>query len=725
MIISPSQDSFFDSFPDPRDTHFPFHSSTTWAPPVSTHSSTTPTSHTNLSYRDLSSRVQVSKLIVSPSDGSIDKDLDQESDNSSPLRTFPLKSIKTTPKYSKFSSLNIETIAENEEGEASAFSSETKRPSSSELRQTQRQQMQRSLSMGMHGIMAKVISETKQKSPAGRKVHERSQTSPSQFLSVSPSLPSDGSPQHDLTIRNLVYSPLAPTQVNRTKNIPDFVFTPGPEEGMSDSEVNFLGSEPSEPMRSAGGTDQGLGWIGVLDFDGCAAEVEENLERRDRFKESERCEKIEEEAEVESHGELGKRVNEKQSLMGQDKEGMKENLLGGAEEDAYINSNSEVKEAQVPQKKAVKVVVKGSVNGSQSLGRVRGHHNREGRYIDESSDSLEATNSDVDPGEKMDGRYPSIKQDSHREKAEDKSIASNINRLPMYHPKPVRKSPPEKSHHFQVVSAAIHKTISPSLSVAPVSTVTAKKSVEAQISLPLKRSQTSEFKQTVQPTDNAYTLESTRSEPDFISSNKVRAVHDSSNTTSSVSPTDNSGTVASKKVSLRRSHTLHGHFSSVMRENRPHSIHYSNPLSTVAVDFTKDEIIRRAALKGMVRKPLLPPKNPESKLVYGSEQKVAELPKKDITTDLDNVAHREKKHHLPSQRRHSLFDMKSTTVNHSYVRIKDRRAVLDGSPPRSYLHQVQKERAPSVLRGESEEEGFSRPNSAPAKISKKAQNETT
>ena len=660
---------------------------------------------------------------MSPSESSIDTNLEQENDHSSPLPTFPLTPIKTTPKYSN---LNIETIAENEEEEEElVISCETKERSSSERRLTQRQQMQRSLSMGMQGIMAKVISETKQNSPIGKKAHERSQTSPSRFLNVSPSLPRD-SPQHDLTIRNLVYSPLAPTMVNRTKNIPDFVFTPGPDEGgTSDSEVDFLGSESSGPMRSAGSADKSFGLIGVLDFDGYTG-GEEDMERKDGFKENERCGKINEDEELESHRELGKRAKEKNSFVGKESKGIDDSVLAVAEEDTHFKLSSEESFAQAPQEGfvhlgAAEVVDKSkeTANSFQSKERKQDQNTTEVACKDGNGDS---------PGANCGASKVKHWSNTSNTPEERLTASSNSYGLFTHPPKVVEILPLENSSLAQSSLTTIHKTLSPSHPAAPVSTVTAKKSVEAKISLPLKRSLTSEFKQTVQHSDHASsTLEYTRSVPDIISKNRVQGVHDDSsiNKTSSGDPSGaaTAAVASSKHAPLRRSHTLHENFSSVMRENRPHSIHYSKPLPNVAaVDFTKDDVIRRAALRGMVKKPK-PPENLTSKMAKWNEGKEAEFPRKDITTDLDAVTRREKKHHVLPPRRYSLFDVKSTTADHSYIRIKDRKAVLDGSPPRRpHLHQGQERPAQGARLGESEE-GSPRPNSAPAKISKKVYTE--
>ena len=61
-------------------------------------------------------------------------------------------------------------------------------------------------------------------------------------------------------------------QVNR-KNIPDFIFTLGLDDGMSDSEVDFQGSESSESVRSGGSMEKSFSFVGALDFDGCGDEA--------------------------------------------------------------------------------------------------------------------------------------------------------------------------------------------------------------------------------------------------------------------------------------------------------------------------------------------------------------------------------------------------------------------------------------------------------------------
>ena len=217
MIISPSQDSFYSGLSD--QDNYVFQPSIN-IPPVSSHEPKDylpDTVQTNNGFQGLSSRIRSSKLI-NPSDKS-------EGQDSSQLPT----SVNVKKKPSKhtakaLSESNIVTFVEREDGNSSdPILNKQKKMAKREFmeargglkRVKQRELMQQSINQGMHGIMTKVISETKHNSssPSSRNSHQRSQTVPSAFHFES----------DNVVVRPLMCSPQIPNEV---KKYPNFVFTP-------------------------------------------------------------------------------------------------------------------------------------------------------------------------------------------------------------------------------------------------------------------------------------------------------------------------------------------------------------------------------------------------------------------------------------------------------------------------------------------------------------------
>lgn len=259
MIISPSQDSFYNSFadiysslPSSYDSPFSMHLAT---PPIITTTNQDPSS----SYHGISSHISSSKLIVSPSE----KSGDFETSVFELPTTGLLHSKLNTHcvKYVSFSDAKIETATEYamelESPNDLHASSEELVPSklgwSEDTKSAQRQKIHASISLGLPDIMAKVVLETDQNSPR-RKMHLRRYSAPSTLLTVKLDLPPL---RPAMTIRNLLYSPLALTQLN-TKCYPDFMFAPSPEYGTSG------GEEP--PVNEAHGSSGIL--EGVMDSHG-------------------------------------------------------------------------------------------------------------------------------------------------------------------------------------------------------------------------------------------------------------------------------------------------------------------------------------------------------------------------------------------------------------------------------------------------------------------------
>ena len=624
---------------------------------------------------------------MNPSDGSRDSDADTFSDNfvSPPCSLNP---VKTVPKYTAFSNPNIETIAESEgEVEAEVFDDEARRLSDSELRQTQRQLMQRSVNMGMRGIMAKVISETKQNTPNRKRAHERSQTAPSQLIALSSSLPPLPL-QQDLTIRNLLCSPLAPTQVNR-KNIPDFVFTPGLDDGMSDSEVDFQGSESSEPIKSGGSMEKSFGFVGALDFDGCRDEA---LAEEKKLKEMEKENlKIEEEREWKEKGEMKDKREVPQNKLDVESLNDEQESLNNEQESESLGSLADDVEREEEEEEE-------EDNGSYDDDDDDYDEDREddeGKSESEES-SKDSENEDSNEGESGD---ESTHRSSSYEICEDASAPHSASRS---HLEPCPASS----------SVTIHRVLDPSHASIRAS-ATATRHLEMSLVVQIQHSASSEFKQSVEQADDM--LKSVLSLPNFHTQANLQNHTTNNNFPSEpISSNESKGSLAENShLRLRRSQTHQTLYSSVTKVNRPHSIHVTNTPSNSKIDFTKDEIFRKAALHGMMKKPKLkeqpPPANNRS-----SGDKKFQFPIKDIVTDLDAVSIREKRHRRPF-RRHSLLEIKSS--NQPYVRLKDRKAVLDGSPPRHAFRQRQKERPKSVNFSE-EEQGSPRPNSAPAACKK-------
>ncbi len=695
---------------------------------------------------------------MSPSESSHGQK-DEPGNENKTHQSFSFSPSISTTKYSTFSDPRIETIAESE---AENESSETRKLSnSSHLRYTQRKVMQKSLSMGMHGIMAKVVSETKQNSPVRPKAHERSQSSPSRLLTVKGSHlpPSPTSPQ-DLTIRNLACSPLAPAQVNRTKNIPDFVFTPGPDDTTSDSsEADFQGSESSEPMRSGGSLEKSFNIAGMLDFDNCTNDSFEG--------------KVEDD-DLGQWVEWAKSDRERKSLTDEQRSDIVGGLLDIAEEegendddgeddnreddddDDKILRYEEVEEADqevadVGDVSAESEVIK-EYNTEIGKGEDDSTEDEEFReeeeeedggdscekseaYRSDTEEDEEANSEDSESGNGEDSEEDGIKSDEDSNEDEFRKIGQkNCNHYNLgdvegdcitAHQEDKKEN--EKfigsSHNFvsfikpqrspsELTSAPVTsiKTDTPSISTS--TSQKANGGTEDNL-IPVKHSSTSEISQDIKPTSPLTQLRTTRSEFSFemavLGQNKHTndTVHSEQKSKESIKHVESSAPV---HIPLRRAHTSQGLFSSVTRVNRPHSVHYgtSNP-QNVAVDFTKDEIIRKAALHGMFKKPS---KLKESTSVANVKEKDREVsfPVKDIVTDLDNVAIGDQ-NHSKLIRRNSLFDMKSSGSDHQYVRIKDKMALLDGSPPRPLR---QRERPKST----NFEQGSLRPFSAPSKFKK-------
>ena len=252
MIISPSQDSFYNSYPGLSDTGEDVLPSTLYHPPIVPHEATPDTTTVEepskelSSYHGISSRIRNSKLITSPSEKSADSktnSFEMATTNRAKLKTYP---GKRNPKYMSFSDPNIETIVEQDVedeplGPPLGGPDPREGESKNQDRWTQRQLMQQSINQGMKGIMAKVISETKQSSPKVKKLHLRSHTLPAIPLHKSPSPSSSPSPSPldsitstpldikngSIEVRALVCSPVTSTDV---KLYPNFVFTPLPKQ---------------------------------------------------------------------------------------------------------------------------------------------------------------------------------------------------------------------------------------------------------------------------------------------------------------------------------------------------------------------------------------------------------------------------------------------------------------------------------------------------------------
>ena len=143
-----------------------------------------------------------------------------------------IKSGKLGLKFISFSDSSIGTITEQNELVAAShdLSSGMENQTGTGMRTenetekdklTRRQIMQRSIRFGMQDIMAKVVSETKQNSPNHRRLpHYHSSTAPPSLLSE------DFSPQRDVPVRPLLFSPYAPAVIKRHTKLPNFEFSP-------------------------------------------------------------------------------------------------------------------------------------------------------------------------------------------------------------------------------------------------------------------------------------------------------------------------------------------------------------------------------------------------------------------------------------------------------------------------------------------------------------------
>ena len=128
-----------------------------------------------------------------------------------------------------------------------------------EGRAARRLLMQESISRGMQGIMAKVVSDTRQQQSftRARKSHTHHHTTPSTLQMhppEQPHTPSSPSPssssKRNIQVRPLICSPVMSTDLKR---YPNFVFTPGPSQGAvkEEGEVGKVSSDqPEESNRS-------------------------------------------------------------------------------------------------------------------------------------------------------------------------------------------------------------------------------------------------------------------------------------------------------------------------------------------------------------------------------------------------------------------------------------------------------------------------------------------
>ena len=261
-------------------------------------------------------------------------------------------------------------------------------------------------------------------------------------------------------------------------------------------------------------------------------------------------------------------------------------------------------------------------------------------------------------------------------------------------------------------SVTIHRVLDPSHASIRASG-TATRHLETSLVVQIQHSASSEFKQSVEQTDDM--LKSVLSLPNF----HTQANHQNHTTNNNlpsepISSNESKGSLAENShLRLHRSQTHQTLYSSVTKVNCPHSIHVTNTPSNSKIDFTKDEIFRKAALHGMIKRPKLKERPPPANNRSCGNKKV-QFPIKDIVTDLDAVSIKEKKHRR-SFRRYSLLELKSG--NQPYVRLKDRKTVLDGSSLRHAFWQRQNERPKNVNFGE-DEQGSPRPNSAPAACKK-------
>lgn len=240
MIVSPSQDSFyngfpgysqfedstFPSFPNPLLNAIPQDSSPVIWPPST--------------FQGISSRVKTSQLITCPSEEEEDKEEEEEDGGRDSPESHTLEtrsksnSGKQTLQYTSFSDSNIETITELD---VETESPENRIHRSPHLRrgydavgghqskEAQRLLMQESIACGMQGIMSKVVNETKHNSPGTRKPHSRSNTAPSSLHIPMGEYKAPATIFHKkMQVRPLICSPM--TSTTDLKRYPNFVFTP-------------------------------------------------------------------------------------------------------------------------------------------------------------------------------------------------------------------------------------------------------------------------------------------------------------------------------------------------------------------------------------------------------------------------------------------------------------------------------------------------------------------
>ena len=144
-------------------------------------------------------------------------------------------------KYVSFLDPKIEGVSEHA-GEVESLVENIERGTSDsgwreDTKAAQRQQMHKSINMGMQEIMAKVVLETKWNSPVRRNIHSHSSSAHSKLLP----------PRGDMTIHSILCSPLEPMQVNETSYL-DIKFPPSPDYRTSNRQEYFPGSEP--PSKS-------------------------------------------------------------------------------------------------------------------------------------------------------------------------------------------------------------------------------------------------------------------------------------------------------------------------------------------------------------------------------------------------------------------------------------------------------------------------------------------
>ena len=415
-----------------------------------------------------------------------------------------------------------------------------------ESREARRLLMQASIERGMQGIMAKVVSETKQNSPSTRKPYSRSHTAPSSIH--IPMEEHRAQAARKVQIRPLICSP------TDLKRYPNFVFTPAPSKGnVSDRETR--GRSRHSPNR----------------FE--CHEQKENYGRG--------CE--------EEDDWFGEDMNDGDGWLGSG---------GGSVVKERVSDSG------------------GRGEGEENwLGRGKGVQGR--RSLLDKADAivgplpLEDNNDTV--GGTARGSSPRPTISSHKS-----SEGVVRTRKSLFHTIDIKREDPvipevvimqsSPSRFFEAPSRR-HYHSTKSLVSAP--TNDQYHSTKSLVSAPTSNSQYKTEMELVKPLSAFLNRKFSSNRPLKSSMNHSVSTNDlSAEKSASIFSSDikieKAGTDAVSNLSMRRSRTdVPVGRTSVTKLKRPHSFHVSKrlPKDSGAVDFTKDEFIRRAALQGMMRKP--------------------------------------------------------------------------------------------------------------------------